>query len=70
MLFIVIHEAIVEHARVVVIEGDVYMENDHWLVELDEGLGLKVFDALFRRKKHTLVAINLLDDLQVDLELD
>ena len=43
----VVHEARVEHACIVVIEGDVDVQDDHRLVELYKRLRFKVRDALF-----------------------
>lgn len=37
----------VEHRSIVVVKGDVDVEDDHGLVQLDEGLRYVVLDALF-----------------------
>ena len=64
----VVHD--VEDAGVVVIKCDIDMQDDHRFVELDEWLRYKVSDALFAGLEGTLVAVDLLDDLEVDLEFD
>ena len=54
---------VVEDAGVVVVKGDVHVQNHHRLVQLDEGLGLKVSDTFFGSLEGAFVAINFLDDL-------
>lgn len=55
---------------IVVLKGDVYVQNHHRLVELDEGFWHEVCDFLLLSLQRCFVPSDFLDDLQVDLEFD
>ena len=62
--------AVVLHRGVVVFKGDVYVQDHHGFVKLDEGFRLEICNAFLLSLQRGLVPRDLLDDLEIDLEFD